>query len=219
MKHWSAVLVKLGACGDAVAWAKTHPSAAQAWASCERGDWLLWYAGKVAGPPGHTSRRKLVLAACACARLSLKQVQVAKGELRPLRAIGTAEAWARGGKGAPSLEDVRSAAYAAYAYADAAAAAYDAAAYAAAAAAASAAAADSDSAYAADAYAADAAYAAAYAAAAAAADAAASAADAADAAASAAAYAAADAAAARKKMQLKILKCGMGLLNKVTGVE
>ena len=121
--HWSEVLVRHGACADAVAWARKQPTAAKAWASCERADWMLWIAGKMAGPLRHASRRPLVLAACACARTVLKHVP--KTELRPLRAIEMAEAWARGGKKAPSLEEVRDAADAAYAYAYAyAAAAY-----------------------------------------------------------------------------------------------
>jgi hypothetical protein len=123
---------------------------------------MLWLAARTG-----VRRQDLVLAACACARLALPYVAV--GEPRPLRAIETAERWARG-EGA-SLVDVRTAAYAARAAAADAAYAADAAADAAA--------------YAADA-AADAAYAAIFAARAAAADAA----YAADAAADAAAYAA-----------------------------
>ena len=175
VKHWSRVLPD-NACGNAVEWARKQPSAAAAWKSCERGDWMLWLAGKWCET--ETERKRLVLAACECARLALPHVK--KGELRPLRAIETAEQWARGENGV-TLGDVRAARRAAgAAYAAGAAAAY---------------AADAAAAYAADAaaYAADAA---AYAAAAAAADAAdAAAADAADAAAYAAAYAAADAAA------------------------
>ena len=192
MLDTSAILVTLRACRPACEWATSFPSLADAWAACSRGDWMLWLAAKLEIP-----RPLLVLAACACAREAL--VHVSAGEDRPLRAIETAEAWARGGDGAPSLADVRTAADAAYAAAAAAAAdaAAASAAYAAADAAYAAAAADAaaDAAYAAAAAAADAAYAAAYAAYAAA-DAAYAAADAAYAAADAAyAAAAADAAA------------------------
>jgi hypothetical protein len=126
-------LRRLGACPDAVIWAKTQPDPETLWAACERGDWMLWLAARTG-----VRRQDLVLAACACARLALPYVAV--GEPRPLRAIETAERWARG-EGA-SLVDVRTAAYAARAAAADAAYAADAAADAAYAAAADADAAD-----------------------------------------------------------------------------
>ena len=86
---------------------------------------MLYHAGKLAGEPGSDARRPLVLAACECARLVLPRVKA--GESRPLLAIEAAERWARGGDGAPTLQEVRRAADAAYAAADAAYAAYDAA--------------------------------------------------------------------------------------------
>jgi len=149
MKSTKDILTKLGACPEAVKWAgrKTHK---KAWGTCQRGDWLLWIAGKL-----NVDRKLLVLAACGCARTALKYIPA--GEDRPRIAIETAEAWTRG---EATIDQVRTAAHAAAAYADAAdaAAAYAAdAAYAAAADAADAA--DAAAAYAADA--ADAAYAAA----------------------------------------------------------
>jgi hypothetical protein len=156
-KHFSTVLSKLGACSEAVEWSKKYKTAASAWRHCPRGDWMLWIAGRACGD----DRRKLVLAACACARLALRHVP--KGEERPRKAIETAEAWARGEDGV-TLDDVREAYAADAAYANAAAAAYaaDAAAYAAYAAANAAANAANAAAYAA--YAADTTNAAAYAA-------------------------------------------------------
>jgi len=184
-------LRKMGACGEAVDWADTlkHRSMQRAWDECPRADWLIWFAAKKG-----VKREKLVLAACACARTALKFVP--KGELRPLKAIETAEAWCRGDATMEEVRAARSAAYAAAA-ADAAYAA-DADAYAAAADAAAAAAAAADAAYAADADAA------AYAAAADAA--AADAAYAADADAAAYAAAADAAAAARSKAHLRMCK-------------
>ena len=120
MKHIE-MLEKIGACHEGVEFAKGFKSMNAAWIACERGDWLLWYAGRVCGD----DRRQLVLAACACARLALKHVP--EGEDRPLKAIETAEAWARG-EGGVTIKDVRlAAAYAAdaaYAAAYAADAAY-----------------------------------------------------------------------------------------------
>ena len=103
-KHWSDDLPK-NACKKAVIWARTQESTQQAWDACERGDWMLWLLAR-----WNADRKKLVLAACECARLALKYVP--KGEKRPLRAIETTERWA---KGQATLKEVKSAAAAAYA--------------------------------------------------------------------------------------------------------
>ena len=91
---------------------------------------MLWLMGKQADKPGSEKRKRLVLAVCECARLALPYVL--QGEILPLKAIETAEAWAQGTEGV-TLEMVRDAADAAYAYAAYAYAAVYAAAYAAAA--------------------------------------------------------------------------------------
>lgn len=101
-----AKLHQLSACSEAVKWCAGRRVAA-AWRECERGDWMLWLCGRLSGKPGSKARRKLVLCACECARLSLQFVPA--GELRPLRAIETAERWARGDRSV-TLDDVRSAA-------------------------------------------------------------------------------------------------------------
>lgn len=134
--NWTRRLVALGACREAVAWAGQHDSLTAAWVACERGDWMLWLAGAVAGPPGDDSRRPLALAACACARLALPRWETRYPNDRRPRATGeTIERWARGE--GPTLAEVQTAAFDAAAAADAAADAYaaaDAVAYAAAAA-------------------------------------------------------------------------------------
>ena len=113
-------LEKLSACREAVEWARGHPNAKAAWQACDRGDWMLWYLGKLAGNPESTSRRRLTLVCCKCARLALAYVP--DGEIRPLVAIETAEKWARHEPGV-SLGGVRSAAAAASAAAGSASAA------------------------------------------------------------------------------------------------
>ena len=116
-------LAALDACVEARNWVGSK-SLRTAYRTCQRGDWMLWLAGRV-----EEDRKVLVCAACQCARLSL--VHVSAGETRPLKAIETAEAWCRGDAGV-TLDDVReAAAYAAAAYAAAYAAAAYAAAYAA----------------------------------------------------------------------------------------
>lgn len=57
---WYTKLEKLGACFEAIEYAKTQPSCAAAWRNCERGDSMLWVLGR-----NGTDRKKLVLAAVA----------------------------------------------------------------------------------------------------------------------------------------------------------
>jgi len=86
--------------------AKFHKETA--WAECPRADWLLWYAARKVGIEGGPTHQQVVLAACACARTSLRFVPA--GEVRPLQAIETAEGWCRG---EATIDDVREAARAA----------------------------------------------------------------------------------------------------------
>ena len=117
-------LKELNACSEAVKWCESYSTLQEAWDVCERGEWSLWLVGKLSGEPGSEKRKRLVLCACECARLSLQFVS--KGEERALKAIETAEKWADGDNSV-SLQDIRNAADAANAAADAANAAADAA--------------------------------------------------------------------------------------------
>jgi len=158
------------ACVSAMRWLITQTDAEQAWLTCDRPDWMIWYATRRG-----VDHKTLVRIACDCARTALRFVP--EGEDRPRLCIETTEAWIEGNatidevrKARNGAADAAAAAYAAYAaYADAdadadaaaAAAAYaadadadaDAAAAAAADAAYAAYAADAYAAYAADAYA------------------------------------------------------------------
>ena len=125
MKKWIKPINEMGACSEAIKWLGDYDNLADAWAVCERGDWMLWLLGKLSGEPESDSRRKLVLCACKCARVALPYVQA--GEERPLKAIETAEAWANREDGI-ILGDVKNAADAAAAAAYAASYAADAAA-------------------------------------------------------------------------------------------
>lgn len=117
-RHWSDALVEMRACSDAVEWARTQPSLAVAWKACRRADWMLWLAARCSGKHGSAAHRRVVLAACACARTGLSRLPA--DENRPRLAIETAERWARRKRGV-TLAMVRDAADAAYAAADAAA--------------------------------------------------------------------------------------------------
>ena len=117
IKKYIAEIKKLGACSEAIKAAGKYTTSQKLWDDCGRGDWMLWLIART-----QHDRKQLVMAACACARLSLKFVP--KGEDRPRIAIETAEKWAR--DDGATLDDVRAAAnaaYAAYANADAYAAA------------------------------------------------------------------------------------------------
>ena len=94
MKTWIEPLKRMSACEGALEWCESYNSLPDAWTACERGDWMLWLLGKLAGEANSDSRKKLVLTACQCARLALLYVK--RGEKRPLKAIETAEKWARG---------------------------------------------------------------------------------------------------------------------------
>ena len=96
----SIQLKKLDACTEGYEWAKDK-TIEVAWSTCERGDWMLWYAAKL-----NIDRKLLIKAACSCARIALRFVP--EGEDRPRIAIETAEASA---EGKASIEDVKHAAY------------------------------------------------------------------------------------------------------------
>ena len=135
-------LENIHACPEAIVWAEKHPDMQAAWIACERGDWMLWLAGKYSGPAESPGRRKLVLAATECARLAWPYVREKDHNIIE-RCYSVAEAW---GNNDPTVslaavKDAADAAYAAYAVyaayaayaadaADAAAAAYAADAYA-----------------------------------------------------------------------------------------
>ena len=101
--HWSKRL-PTGACNEAVDWARKQRSAAMAWATCKRSDWMLWLLGSLAGKPGSDARKPLVLCACDCAELAAPYWR--KGDDRPAKALGAARDWARGG--ATTIDEVRS---------------------------------------------------------------------------------------------------------------
>lgn len=113
----SDALESVGACREPLRWVADFADAQTAWDACERGDWMLWVLGRLSGPPGSDSRKKVVLAACECARLALAQYEIHyREDSRPRTAIETAERHARS---EASIDEVRAASAAAYdAYAE-----------------------------------------------------------------------------------------------------
>lgn len=102
MSELKQQLITMSACNEAVEWVGDR-TLKEAWSECERGDWMIWLAGKLG-----IDRKLLVLAACDCAEQALKFVQ--DGEERPRIAIETARAWCNGDA---TIEQVRAAADAA----------------------------------------------------------------------------------------------------------
>ena len=100
MTHWSHKLQAIGACEDAVAWAKTQPSFAVAWKTCKRGDWMLWLIVKL-----NHKRERIVSVACDCAELALPFTK----DKRVKACIEITRAWTRG---EATIEQVREARYA-----------------------------------------------------------------------------------------------------------
>lgn len=99
-------LRQLNACDDAIEWLGER-SAEQAWAECERGDWMLWLIGKIEGK--YTPAMRL----CACEIVRTQLHLVPAGEERPRIAIETAERYASGNATADELQEASVAAEAA----------------------------------------------------------------------------------------------------------
>ena len=109
-----------GASEEEIRWAGDM-SIAQVWATCERGDWMLWLASKL-----HIDMRVLTAAKAECAALAMPYMK----DYRSIAAVSAARAYARGEISEGELSAAAAAAYAAYAP-DATYAAYTADAYAA----------------------------------------------------------------------------------------
>ena len=90
--EFQTLLRSKGACDEARDWVNGHHMR-QAYEKCERPDWILWMAGRMAGTPGFPTVEQIILAACDCAETALKYVP--EGEERPKKAIEAARAYAK----------------------------------------------------------------------------------------------------------------------------
>ena len=96
-------LIKMGACQETIEWVGDK-SFEEAWNTCHRGDWMLWFYAKK--HPTHIAQ--LTLAAGHCANT----VRHLMKDPRSLAAVDAAIAF---GEGRISLEELKVVAYAAYA--------------------------------------------------------------------------------------------------------
>ena len=111
------------ACDTAVVWLETQPDVETAWASCSRGDWMMWILEQV------VDTKKLAACDIEIRRTVLKFVP--DGEDRPRITIDTYERWAKGEASDEELTIARAAGADAWAAGAARAATWDAAWYAA----------------------------------------------------------------------------------------
>lgn len=92
-KQFNRLLAELKACEDARKWCKGK-TLAEAWATCERADWMLWLLARHIGKPGWPSHQELVFAACDCAMTARKHTE-SKTRKSFDTTIKAARAWAK----------------------------------------------------------------------------------------------------------------------------
>ena len=75
-------------------WAGRFETRQAAWDACEWGEWMLWLAARLSGPPGLPGRRKLVLCVADVLRTGSPRV-IGQSRRALLRCCEAAERWAR----------------------------------------------------------------------------------------------------------------------------
>lgn len=95
---------RLWPCNSGLRWFETQPDFETAWETCERGDWMLWYAKKIG-----VDLRPLTLAKGRCAEL----VKHLMDDERSRKAVEVAIAFGQGNATREELDDAASAAHAA----------------------------------------------------------------------------------------------------------
>ena len=99
MQHYpktdfQTLLRQIVACPEARDWVGKK-SLAEAWATSERPDWMLWLVARMVGQEGWPTHQEVVLAACAVAEAVLPVFEAAcPGDTRPRVALATARKWA-----------------------------------------------------------------------------------------------------------------------------
>lgn len=101
-------LESLRACRSATEWVSQQKTPTQAWRECERADWMMWLIGKTCNAESDQHKR-LVLLACRIASDALSRYWN-RDDPRPREAIRMVRMWVRGHA---TIEQVRTAAYAA----------------------------------------------------------------------------------------------------------
>ena len=115
-KNFEILLEELNACKEAKVWAQDK-SLKEVWATCERGDWMLWLLKIMLDKPGWINIRQLTLSKARCTKLIILLMK----DKRSRNAVNIAEKF---GLGNATRKELNAASAAANAAADAA---YDAA--------------------------------------------------------------------------------------------
>jgi hypothetical protein len=90
-------LARIQACEPAIKWVGKK-TLEEAWATCERADWMVWLLFRIHdGGPWSDNRKRLMPMLCEIVREALPTFEkVYPDDKRPRNAIETLEAWARG---------------------------------------------------------------------------------------------------------------------------
>lgn len=107
----AATLASWGACAEGAKYAQ-RVGWQKSWASCTRGDWMVWLLGRL-HVHGHLSRRDLVRAACASARTALEHAGKYREEIATH--LSVVEAWAEGKATIEAVREARTALWHIYA--------------------------------------------------------------------------------------------------------
>ena len=106
INNYIRAIKKLSACEEAVKDAHSFKTSEELWATCARGDWMLWLIGRIINQSDEAQLRKLTLVKARCAKLV---IHLMKDE-RSRKAVEIAE---RFGLGQANREELDAAAAAA----------------------------------------------------------------------------------------------------------
>lgn len=109
---WIRRLEAMAFCKEGLTYCRGFKTWDAFWAGCDRGDWLLWVAGRLAGPPESEARKLLVKAAVACAETAFSLIKNEGMKAAVRECLDVALRWT---EGKATIEEVRKARYAVYA--------------------------------------------------------------------------------------------------------
>ena len=99
MKNLKDKLKTMGACEDAVEWVG-EKDIKEAWATCHRGDWMLWLCERMKGSKGWPSEKEIMAIGIACAR----KVQHIMKDDRSITALDVAQRYVDGNASKEELD-------------------------------------------------------------------------------------------------------------------
>jgi hypothetical protein len=82
-------LVQLSVSNKIINWMISNETFNEAWAKCDKGDWMLFIAARASN--AEENHKRIVTAACRCARMVLQYIP--DNDRRPLIAVETIEKW------------------------------------------------------------------------------------------------------------------------------